>query len=134
MALKKKLPDLANEARQRGVPEMDVNQLEQSKHTSADLMVIDVREPDERADGYIPDSIGIPRGVLERDIAKQAFAGDVSDADLDRPIVCYCGGGSRSLLAADALRQMGFTNVSSLQGGFGAWKKTGKPIQTTAGS
>ncbi len=133
MALKKKLSDLAAEARQRGVPEMDVNQLEQSKHSNSVLAVIDVREPDERAKGYIPDSIGIPRGVLERDIAKQAFAGDVSDADLNHPIVCYCGGGSRSLLAADALRQMGFTNVSSLKGGFGAWEKAGKTVQDTAG-
>ena len=132
MALKKNLPDLAAEARQRGVPEVDVSEVEKSMDDGSDLIVIDVREPDERAKGSIPGSINIPRGVLERDIEKKAFAGEATDADLDRPIVCYCGGGSRSLLAAEALRRMGFANAGSLRGGMGAWREGGKPIQTDA--
>ena len=51
MALKKKLSDLAAEARQRGVPEMDVNQLEQSKHSNSVLAVIDVRDINQKALG-----------------------------------------------------------------------------------
>jgi rhodanese-related sulfurtransferase len=124
MALKKTLADLANEAREK-VFEIDVNELEEDY---AGALVIDVREPDERSRGFIPGSIHVPRGVLERDIEKLAFGGNARDSDLARPIVTYCGGGSRSLLAARSLQEMGFTNVSSLAGGFGAWGKSGKAV------
>ncbi len=124
MALKKTLADLANEARAK-VFEIDVNELVEDY---AAVLVIDVREPDERARGFIPGSIHIPRGVLERDIEKLAFDGNARDADLARPIVTYCGGGSRSLLAARTLQEMGFSNVSSLAGGFSAWGKSGQPV------
>jgi len=67
----------------------------------------------------------LPRGVLERDIAAKAFDGSVGESDLARPIVVYCAGGARSVLAAASLRAMGFTNVQSLEGGFGAWGKCG---------
>jgi rhodanese-related sulfurtransferase len=94
-----------------------------------DLLVVDVREAEERARGFVPGSVGISRGTLERDIAKVAFGGSVSDTDLARPMVVYCAGGMRSILAAAALRAMGFANVQSLEGGFGAWGKSGRPIE-----
>jgi rhodanese-related sulfurtransferase len=124
MPLKKTLADFAAEARAR-VPEVDVDELDQSEGRS---LIIDVREPDERARGHIPGSIHIPRGVIERDIEKIGFAGKVSNDDLVRPIVCYCGGGSRSLLAAHTLQEMGFSDVASLRGGFGAWGQADKPV------
>ena len=124
MPLRKNLSDLANEARQR-VHEIDVDELAEADEQT---LVIDVREPDERARGFIPNSVSIPRGVLERDIEKIAFNGRVTDEDLKRPIVCFCGGGSRSLLAARSLQEMGFADVTSLAGGFGSWGKSGKPV------
>ena len=124
MPLKKTLADLADEAR-RHVPEIDVDELRIDRD---DAIVIDVREPDERARGSIPGSIHLARGVLERDLEKRAFGGKASDRDLARPIVCYCGGGSRSLLAAKSLRDMGFTDVVSLRGGFKAWGDAGFDI------
>ena|SRR5436189_1560482 len=124
MPLKKSLADLASEARAK-VHEIDIDEL---AGEMTEALVIDVREPDERARGYIPNSISIPRGVLERDIEKIAFNGHAIDADLAKPIVCYCGGGSRSLLAARSLQEMGFTNVASLAGGFGAWGRSGQPV------
>ncbi|MBH0197671.1 MAG: sulfurtransferase, partial [Nitrospira sp.] len=45
------------------------------------------------------------------------------------PIVLYCGGGFRSVLAADALQQMGYTNVVSMDGGIRAWKEAGCPLE-----
>jgi rhodanese-related sulfurtransferase len=125
MPLKKTLGDLAAEAR-ASVPEVDVDQLAED---FADAIVIDVREFEERARGCIPNSLHVPRGVLERDIERTAFGGAVTDQDLDRPIVCYCGGGSRSLLAAKSLRELGFKNVASLAGGFSAWRKAGRPVE-----
>jgi rhodanese-related sulfurtransferase len=47
--------------------------------------------------------------------------------NVSTPIICYCGGGSRSALAADNLQKMGYTNVASMAGGFKAWKNEGLP-------
>lgn len=123
--------DLVDDAKRR-IHEIDVDELAELLEPGSDvpeLLVIDVREVDERGRGYVPGSVGIPRGVLERDMAKVAFGGTVGDGDLGRPIVCVCGGGSRSALAADTLCAMGFTNVQSLAGGFSAWGKSGRPVE-----
>ena len=123
--------DLVAEAK-RTVAEVDCDELVElldPENDAPDLLVIDIREPDERGRGFVPGSIGLPRGLLERDIAKTAFGGTVRDEDLARPIVLYCAGGARSALAAASLRTMGFTNVQSLAGGFGAWGKSGRPIE-----
>ena len=116
----------------RTVPEVDCEELAElmdPANDTPDLLVVDVRETEERARGFVPGSVGISRGTLERDIAKVAFGGSVSDTDLARPMVVYCAGGMRSILAAAALRAMGFANVQSLEGGFGAWGKSGRPIE-----
>ena len=123
--------DLVAEAK-RTIAEVDCDELAEMldpENDAPDLLVIDIREPDERGRGFVPGSIGLPRGLLERDIAKTAFGGTVRDEDLARPIVLYCAGGARSALAAASLRTMGFTNVQSLAGGFGAWGKSGRPIE-----
>ncbi|MEM1354516.1 MAG: rhodanese-like domain-containing protein [Planctomycetota bacterium] len=132
MPLKKNLADLAAQVRERGeVVELDPEELQDELSEPDGLVLIDVREPDERARGHLPGSLAIPAGVLERDIEKKAFtggAGHLSDADLGRPIVLYCGGGHRSLLAGDRLLQMGFTDVRSLAGGFKAWAESGGAV------
>ena len=123
--------DLVADAK-RTVPEVDCEELAElmdPANDAPDLLVVDVRDPEERARGFVPGSVGLSRGTLERDIAKVAFGGSVSDADLARPMVIYCAGGMRSILSAATLRTMGFTNVQSLEGGFGAWGKSGRPIE-----
>ena len=62
------------------------------------------------------------RGTIELDIEEKAPA-------LDTPIICHCGGGSRSALVAESLQKMGYTNVKSLAGGFKAWKQAGLPVE-----
>jgi len=84
--------------------------------------LVDVREESEWAKGHLPQAIHLGKGVIERDIEKQI-------ADMGAEIVLYCGGGSRSALAADNLRQMGYTNVSSMDGGFRGWREAGLPIE-----
>ena len=74
-----------------------------------------MREKDDSAQGMIPGAVPIPRGVLELNI-------DQVTTDKDKKIVCYCGGGSRSALAAYMLQRMGFRNVMSLMGGYRGWK------------
>src|SRR5262245_12045592 len=76
---------------------------------------IDVREPDEVEQGAIPGALVIPRGFLEARIEDAV-------RDHDTPLVLYCAGGVRSAFAAKTLQDLGYTNVVSLAGGFGAWK------------
>lgn len=83
-------------------------------------IVIDVREADEHAQGVIPGTVHIPRGFLELRIEKKAF-------DRAAPIVLYCASGTRSLLSARSLVELGYTNVRSLAGGFSAWKRNALP-------
>ena len=130
MMKKRTLKDLAIDAREKGIPETSPERLERDRAASEKPIIVDVREPDEQVEGMIPEAHPIPRGVLERDIEKRVFGGQAEEEDLDRPIVCYCGGGSRSLLAAEQLRAMGFARVASLEGGFAAWKKAGLPVKT----
>jgi molybdopterin/thiamine biosynthesis adenylyltransferase/rhodanese-related sulfurtransferase len=90
---------------------------------SAKPYVIDCREADEHAQGAIDGSVFIPRGFLEVRIEKLA-------PDLDAPIVLYCASGTRSVLAARSLTELGYTNVKSLAGGFSGWKRAGLPWST----
>jgi rhodanese-related sulfurtransferase len=84
--------------------------------------LVDVREASEWAAGHLPTAIHIGKGVIERDI-------EAKISDTDAPIMLYCGGGFRSILAADALQKMGYTNVTSMDGGFRAWREAGYPIE-----
>lgn len=85
-------------------------------------VLIDVREGDEYNDGFITGATWIPRGKLELRIE------DVAPRR-DEEIVLYCAGGNRSALAAKSLRELGYTRVSSMAGGYGAWKKANLPTQ-----
>ncbi|HEV2117075.1 MAG TPA: rhodanese-like domain-containing protein [Terriglobales bacterium] len=79
--------------------------------------MIDVREKEDAAKGMIPGAVHISRGVLELNI-------DQVTTDKDKKIVLYCGGGSRSALAAWMLKKMGFQNVISLAGGYRGWNES----------
>ncbi len=83
-----------------------------------EAVVVDVREKNEWNEGYIPGAIHVPRGYLELQIEEAV-------PDKDQPVVLYCAGGVRSLMAGKTLQQMGYRNVSSMAGGFGQWKASG---------
>src|SRR3954451_19776891 len=80
--------------------------------------VLDVREPDEYEQGAIPGAVHIPRGHLESQAESRLL-------DHDAPVLVYCAGGTRSAFAAKTLGDLGYTNVSSMIGGFGRWKDEG---------
>ncbi len=86
-------------------------------------VVIDVREPSEYAVGHLPNAINIPRGVLEFKLADT-----VADIQADSNIVLYCKTSGRSALATQSLMKLGYSNVSSIIGGFDAWVEAGKPV------
>lgn len=82
--------------------------------------LIDVREHEEFAAGHLPRARSLCKGIIERDI-------ESAIPDTGAEIVLYCGGGYRSALAADNLRQMGYTNVVSMDGGWRGWNEAGFP-------
>jgi molybdopterin/thiamine biosynthesis adenylyltransferase/rhodanese-related sulfurtransferase len=82
-------------------------------------IVLDVREPDEYDEGALLGAIHIPRGHLEAQIEGRII-------DKQAPIVAYCAGGVRSAFAAKTLAELGYTNVLSMEGGYGRWKDEGR--------
>jgi len=84
---------------------------------------IDVREDNEFQQAHAKEARHLGKGIIERDI-------ETVVPDKNAPIVLYCGGGYRSVLAADALMQMGYTNITSMDGGIKAWKEAGYPMAT----
>ncbi len=83
--------------------------------------LIDVREQEEWDTGHLPQAVHLSKGIIERDIEKTV-------PDINTPLVLYCSGGFRSILAADNLRKMGYLNVRSMAGGSRAWKEAYYPI------
>src|SRR6059058_5381270 len=91
-----------------------------AKSKSGNAVIIDVREKDEWDEEHIPDAIHMSRGTIELDIEEKV-------PDTNAMIICHCGGGGRSALAAETLQKMGYKNVRSMAGGFKAWKAIGLP-------
>jgi rhodanese-related sulfurtransferase len=89
-----------------------------AKSQSREAVIIDVREKDEWDEEHIPNATHLSRGTIELDIEEKV-------SDLNTLIICHCGGGGRSALAAESLQKMGYKNVRSMAGGFKAWKAAG---------
>ena len=92
----------------------------QKQTEAGDAVLIDVREEEDWRQDHAKGAKHLERGVIELEIEEQV-------PDLKTPIICYCGGGSRSALVAASLQKMGYENVRSLAGGFRAWKEEGLP-------
>jgi molybdopterin/thiamine biosynthesis adenylyltransferase/rhodanese-related sulfurtransferase len=105
-------------ARARGlVDDITVEQLIAQRDR---VTIVDVREATEYAEGALDGALHLPRGQLEFSLPSEV-------EELDTPLVVICATGRRSLLAAHSLRELGYSNVRSLAGGFEAWKLAGAP-------
>ena len=112
---------LVNEAKSR-VKETDINGYKKMLAAGEKAILIDVREDTEWAAGHAAGAVHLGKGVIERDIESQI-------PDKGTKLVLYCGGGFRSALAGDALQQMGYTDVISLDGGWRAYQGSGLPVE-----
>ena len=104
-----------------GIREVSVEETKARVHDgSGDSapVLIDIRERDEYEQGFIPAAEWIPRGFLELKVEDLV-------ADRNQEIIVYCAGGVRSALGARSLTELGYTRVSSMAGGFRAWKQAG---------
>ena len=93
-----------------------------AKAKSSDTVIVDVREKDEWDEEHISDAVQMSRGMLELEVEDKF-------PDRNMTIICHCGGGGRSALAAESLQKMGYKKVRSMAGGFKAWKTAGLPTK-----
>lgn len=112
---------LVEQARQR-VTECTVAQVKAQLEGEKPVHFLDVREDHEYATDHARGARHVGKGIIERDI-------EALIPDKEAEIILYCGGGFRSVLAADALQQMGYTRVSSMMGGIKAWREAGYPME-----
>jgi rhodanese-related sulfurtransferase len=89
---------------------------------SGEAVLIDVREESDWKESHAQNAKHLSRGVIELEIEEEI-------PDPKKPIICYCGGGSRSALVAESLQKMGYENVRSMAGGLRAWKTEGLPTE-----
>src|ERR1051325_9791078 len=101
---------LVNDAKTR-VREVTVEQARVRLAQNPKAVLMDVREDHEWQKDHAAEAVHLGKGILERDLEKTV-------PDPDTEIIMYCGGGYRSVLTADAARQMGYRNIFSLIGGY----------------
>jgi len=111
-------------AAKAAITEIDTAQA-QERLAAGHVTVLDVREPDEYAEGALIGALHIPRGHLEAQIEGRIL-------DKDTPVIVYCAGGVRSAFAAKTLGELGYTDVVSMAGGFGRWKDEGRSWKAPA--
>ncbi len=112
---------LVNDAKSR-VREIDIERYKKMVANGEPHLLVDVREDSEWSAGHAAGAVHLGKGIIERDIESKVLRKETT-------MVLYCGGGFRSALAADALRQMGYPNAISLDGGWRAIQGSGLPTE-----
>jgi phage shock protein E len=108
--------------------EMAPKELKKMIDGEKSVIVMDVREENQRAEGeiYATTTIAITRGNLEFEVLNKI-------KDKNAVIVTYCRSGGRGALAAQTLKKLGYVNATNLKGGLKGWAQEGYPIETGLG-
>jgi len=101
------------------ITEIDTEEADRLRREGGDVVILDVREPDENAQGSIPGAVFIPRGQLESNIENKV-------PDKGAKVLIHCASGVRSAFAAKTLAELGYGDVASIAGGFNKWKDEGR--------
>ncbi|MEM8716204.1 MAG: rhodanese-like domain-containing protein [Cyanobacteria bacterium P01_G01_bin.4] len=108
-------------AAKANIREYSVDEIRDRQQNGESFVLVDVREESEWQRGHIAGAVHLGKGILERDL-------EALYPDKATDLVLYCGGGYRSALAAEAAQKMGYTNVSSMDGGWRGWTTARHPI------
>jgi len=103
------------------IPEVEPGEA-RDRLAESGVVLVDVREEEEHRRERIPGALPLPRGFLE-------LRAEAALPDRTTPLLLHCRSGVRSLLAAETLRALGYTAVSSLAGGIEGWKECGHPVE-----
>jgi len=110
------------ESQDSAVISLDAADFNEAWMDSEDALLLDVRTPEEYADGHIPGSYLIPVQELEQRL-------DEIDRYRDKQVFVYCRSGNRSMTAASLLEENGFTDIVNLGGGIREWQAAGLPVE-----
>ena len=113
---------VVNAAKSR-IQEVSVDETLRRLESNPQSKLVDVREDREWDEAHAAGSVHLGKGIIERDV-------EATIPDKTTEIILYCGGGYRSALAADALQEMGYTNVFSMAGGWKAWQAAGAKTES----
>ncbi len=91
------------------------------ENRTSDTLLLDVREPEEYAQGHVPGAINLPQAEI---------ASRLDEIPHDRPVQVICQSGYRSLRSAQFLAQWVIDNVANVKGGTAAWRARGDPLET----
>lgn len=117
--------ELVAAARQQ-VTLIDITAFRKISESPGEALIIDVREPDEFAAGHIPGAVNIPRGLVEFSI--WPFIGYPEHPNLAAELYLYCGWGTRSILAARSLQQLGLSRAVAVDMRLADWQAAGYPL------
>ena len=112
----------ATESRAASLKNIQVSDLQQMQKEQKDLIIVDVRTPEEWASGTI-------EGAQKINLFDAEFAEKVQALDKERPIAVICKVGGRSSKAANQMKGMGFTELYNVSGGMDAWKAKSLPVK-----
>ena len=132
-ALAQNYPDSVKQmvsAAKKQVPLVNMEQFKAGFDKNDLGLIVDMRNPDEYADGHVPGAVNVPRGLLEFTIWNQV--GFPDKTDMNKKMTLYCKSGGRCALATKTLRDLGFTNVTSADMAFENWVKAGYPVAKPA--
>ena len=116
----KTIPQIIGEAKSQ-IMEVTVEEIKNDIDAGKNFVLLDVRTSEEFNAGQLLKSVNIPRGTMEFIVGK-------SYPNKDAQIVLYCRTDARAALCTQTLKEMGYTNVKNLQGGFKAWGEAGYSI------
>jgi rhodanese-related sulfurtransferase len=116
---------LVEEAKRR-IREISVEETQERLESGEGARLIDVREDHEWEAGHARGAEHLGKGIIERDIERLV-------PEKSTELILYCGGGYRSALAAETLQRMGYYDVSSMAGGWKAWKEADAPVEGDKG-
>lgn len=102
-----------------GVQVLDVAKYEKNM-AQPDVQLVDVRTPEEYSEGHLENAINI-------DVTADDFDAKVASLDMEKPVMVYCKSGGRSAKASARLKELGFKNITDLEGGITNWKSENKP-------
>ena len=120
-------------AAKANIKEITPEQLQQMRESTQNLLVLDVREASEHEQGHIEGALLVPRGILEAAAdPKYPKHTPLLCSGQQQPIAIYCATGGRSAMAANTLQMMGFSDVTSVEGGFVRWSKETRPVEKGA--
>ncbi|MEB2784241.1 rhodanese-like domain-containing protein [Algoriphagus persicinus] len=110
------------QAQSSEVKAITVSEFEELAKNKGAVRILDVRTPEEMAEGHLPNAKNI-------DYTNDNFKREIAKLDKKRTYLLYCKSGIRSGNAASIMKAAGFTHIYSLDGGIEAWQKAGKPIE-----